>query len=66
MQPARSLDPAAAGGGWTAQWPYRIAPVGGMLAAARLSEYLRGTNPPAVVPRGVPLGVEGPLDTGER
>jgi aquaporin NIP len=66
FNPARSLGPAVAGGGWTAHWLYWVAPVAGMLAAARLYEYLRGTNPPAVVPRGVPLGVEGPLDARER
>lgn len=62
FNPARSLGPAVAGGGWTAHWLYWVAPVAGMLVAARLYEYLRGTNPPAVVPPGVPLGVEGPLD----
>lgn len=62
FNPARSLGPAVAGGGWTAHWLYWAGPTLGMLAAARLYEYLRGANPPAVVPRGVPLGVEGPID----
>ena len=61
FNPARSLGPAVAGGGWTAHWLYWAAPVAGMLTAARLYEYLRGANPPEVVPRGVPVGVEGPL-----
>ena len=67
FNPARSLGPAVAGGGWTAHWLYWAAPVAGMLAAARLFEALRGAHPPAatppgMVPAGVPLGVEGPLD----
>ncbi len=67
FNPARSLGPAVAGGGWAAHWLYWAAPVVGMVVAARLFEALRGTRPPAVfrpgmVPPGVALGVEGPLD----
>ena len=41
MNPARSLGPALAGGGWTAHWIYWAASVTGMLAAARVYEFLR-------------------------
>jgi MIP family channel proteins len=62
FNPARSLGPAAAGGGWTAHWLYWVAPIAGMLVAARLYEYLRGSCAPGVVPPGVPMGAEGPID----
>jgi MIP family channel proteins len=60
FNPARSLGPAVAGGGWTAHWLYWAAPIAGMLAAARLYEALRGAEVPTVA-RGVPFGVEGPI-----
>jgi MIP family channel proteins len=67
MNPARSLGPAAAGGIWEAHWIYWVAPITGTIAAARVYEFLRIARPPAVVPEGVPLGVQGPLDdTRER
>ena len=62
FNPARSLGPAVAGGGWTAHWLYWAAPIVGMLVAARLYEALRGSSAPAAVPPGVALGVEGPID----
>jgi MIP family channel proteins len=62
FNPARSLGPAVAGGGWTAHWLYWVAPISGMLVAARLYEALRGAGAPAAVPAGVALGVEGPID----
>ena len=62
FNPARSLGPAVAGGGWTAHWLYWAAPITGMLAAARLHEYVRGASAFTIVPPGVPLGVEGPID----
>lgn len=61
FNPARSLGPAVAGGGWVAHWLYWAAPVLGMVAAMRGYEYLRDASPPAVVPLGVPVGAEGPL-----
>lgn len=61
FNPARSLGPAVAGGQWTAHWIYWLAPIGGMLAAARVSEYLRGAYPPEVAPPRVPRGVDGPI-----
>ncbi len=61
MNPARSLGPAVAGGTWTAHWIYWVAPVTGMLAAVRVYEFLRPAGTAAMVPPGVPLGVEGPI-----
>lgn len=62
MNPARSLGPAIAGGGWQAHWIYWAAPILGMVLAARVYDFLRPATAPAVIPRGVPLGVEGPID----
>jgi len=65
FNPARSLGPAVAGGGWTAHWLYWVAPTAGMVLGMRLYDALRGTGPAAVaaaVRPGVPIGVEGPLD----
>jgi aquaporin Z len=42
MNPARSLGPAAIGALWDRHWMYWLAPITGMLAAARLYEWLRG------------------------
>jgi MIP family channel proteins len=41
MNPARSLGPALAGGGWAGHWIYWVAPVTAMLAAAHVYELLR-------------------------
>ena len=57
MNPARSLGPAVAGGSWDAHWIYWVAPVTGMLAAARVYEFLRPAGAAARVPPGVPLGL---------
>jgi len=61
MNPARSLGPALASGVWTAHWIYWCAPITGMSAAAQLYDWLRGENA-TVVPRGVAVGAEGPID----
>jgi aquaporin Z len=66
MNPARSLGPAVAGGGWNGHWLYWLAPITGMLAAAYTYEWLRETRVPASPLRApqnqVPLtGVEGPV-----
>ena len=61
MNPARSLGPAVAGGGWTGHWLYWVAPIAGMVAAARVYDLLRHTRPPAA-DRPVPvMGVQGPV-----
>lgn len=60
FNPARTLGPAVAGGGWTAHWLYWVAPVVGMVLAMHAYERLRGAGAPAV-PRDVALGVEGPI-----
>lgn len=62
MNPARSLGPAVAGGIWTAHWLYWLAPITAMMVAARVYDALRPAEAPAVIPKGVPLGVEGPID----
>jgi aquaporin Z len=64
FNPARSLGPAVAGGGWSAHWLYWAAPITGMLLAARCYEYLRGARGADTVPHGVPTGVEGPIEQG--
>ncbi|MEO7360399.1 MAG: aquaporin [Gemmatimonadaceae bacterium] len=61
FNPARSLGPAVASGLWEAHCLYWIAPIIGMLFAARLYEYLRGASAPAMVPHGVPIGLDGPI-----
>lgn len=67
MNSARSLGPAVAGGIWEAHWIYWVAPVTAMMVAVRVYEFLRPAGGPAVVPSGVTLGVEGPIDgTGGR
>ena len=63
FNPARSLGPAVAGNLWRSHWLYWAAPIIGMLIAARLYEYIRGTTPPSSVPRGAAVGLEGPLES---
>lgn len=46
FNPARSLGPAVAGNLWQAHWLYWAAPITGMLLAARMNEFLRGTTAP--------------------
>lgn len=46
MNPARSLGPALVGGLWRVHWLYWLAPMAGMLAAARSYEFLRTAVPP--------------------
>lgn len=64
FNPARSLGPAVAGGGWTAHWLYWVAPTLGMALGMRCYDRLRGASPTAAeaaVPQGATVGVEGPL-----
>ncbi|MBA2457535.1 MAG: aquaporin [Gemmatimonadales bacterium] len=58
MNPARSFGPALVGGLWQSHWVYWLAPVSGMLVAARVYDLLRGLSPPS---DSRPVGVEGPL-----
>jgi len=66
FNPARSLGPALAGGGWVVHWIYWLAPTLGMMVAMRVYEALRPASSPAVVPAGVPIGVEGPINARTR
>jgi MIP family channel proteins len=50
MNPARSLGPALVGRLWGSHWVYWIAPVTGMLAAARVYEFLRVARYPEYKP----------------
>jgi MIP family channel proteins len=61
MNPARSFGPVLVGGLWQAHWIYWVAPVTGMLAAARVYEVLRHAKSPAAPADVIPLGVEGPI-----
>ena len=61
MNPARSFGPALAGWVWQAQWVYWLAPITGMMAAARVYEFLRPAHRPPFPKSGLTLGVQGPL-----
>lgn len=61
MNPARSLGPALVSGVWTSHWIYWLAPLSAAAVAVRVYEVLRPAGAPALVPRGVPIGVQGPL-----
>ncbi|HKP75170.1 MAG TPA: MIP family channel protein [Longimicrobiaceae bacterium] len=61
MNPARSLGPAVAGGGWDAHWIYWVAPITAMLVAVRVYDFLRPAGIVRHERETVPLGVEGPV-----
>ncbi len=62
MNPARSFGPALVGGFWHGHWLYWVAPITGMLTAARAYDFLRPVRPPEeTAPARPPLGVEGPI-----
>lgn len=64
MNPARSLGPALAGGGWTGHWIYWVAPITAMLAAVHVYDLLR---PAGIFVDGPgPSGVEEPVIENER
>ena len=60
MNPARSFGPALASEAWRAHWLYWVAPIAGMLAAARLHLTMRPLSPAQRIAAG-PLGIEGPI-----
>ena len=61
MNPARSLGPAVIGNLWQAHWVYWLAPITGMMAAARVYQFLRVANAPRTPEPAASLGVEGPI-----
>lgn len=61
MNPARSLGPAVIGNLWQAHWVYWLAPITGMMAAARVYQFLRVAHAPRTPEPVAPLGVEGPI-----
>lgn len=65
MNPARSLGPALIGNLWQAHWIYWLAPVTGMMAAARVYGFLRLANAPHLAESHSVLGVQGPLVTNQ-
>lgn len=66
MNPARSFGPALASGIWASHWIYWLAPLTGMIVAAKTYNVLRVAGVPGVDPGRAPLGVQGPLaETGE-
>jgi MIP family channel proteins len=64
MNPARSFGPAVVGQLWHTHWLYWLAPITGMLAAARVYELLRHAAPPRVSAEVAPIGVQGPISAG--
>ena len=65
MNPARSLGAAVAGDIWTAHWIYWLALITATIVAAKVYDFLRVARVPEIVPKGIAVGVQGPLD-GER
>lgn len=61
MNPARSFGPAAIGNLWGAHWIYWLAPITGMIAAARVYDFLRPAEAPLATSRSGLLGVQGPI-----
>ena len=61
MNPARSLGPAVIGGLWQGHWLYWVAPITGMMAAARTYDFLRLAEAPRHPEHHSVLGVQGPL-----
>jgi aquaporin Z len=62
MNPARSFGPALVGRLWDGHWVYWVAPITGMLVAARTYELLRSAEPAPTLADRTPLGVEGPIE----
>lgn len=66
MNPARSFGPALVGNLWWGHWIYWVAPITAMIAAARVYEVFRRTEPPLISSELHPLGVQGPLQNSLR
>ena len=62
MNPARSLGPAFVGGLWASHWLYWVAPLTGMVVAARVYDRLRSARAPESMPAAHPLGIQGAID----
>ncbi len=65
MNPARSFGPALIGSLWQAHWIYWLAPITGMIAAARAYELLRRAEAPTGIRNGA-LGIQGPISRVEQ
>jgi MIP family channel proteins len=63
MNPARSFGPALVGELWEAHWMYWLAPVTGMMAAARAYDFLRLAHAPRLPADAAALGVQGPISS---
>jgi aquaporin Z len=61
MNPARSFGPAVIGNHWQSHWIYWLAPITGMIAAARVYDLLRRAEAPAATSRSGLLGIQGPV-----
>lgn len=61
MNPARSFGPALVGGLWTTHWLYWLAPITGMVGAARLYDLLRATASPSMTRQATIGGIQGPI-----
>jgi aquaporin Z len=63
MNPARSFGPAIVGSEWRGHWLYWVAPITGMLVAARSYELLRPARAHSTGRLPI-LGVQGPVPSG--
>lgn len=63
MNPARSFGPAVVGERWGAHWLYWLAPITGMIVAAKMYEWLRPASAISseTTQHSVATGIEGPL-----
>jgi MIP family channel proteins len=66
MNPARSFGPALVGGQWTGHWLYWVAPITGMMAAARLYDFLRHTEVPRSARQPTLTGIQGEVEGPDR
>jgi len=66
MNPARSFGPALIGEIWQGHWIYWVAPITGMMAAARTYDFLRPAEAPRPLEHNPVLGVQGQLPPRHR